>query len=74
MKTLKTPSEGYFLAKRQAQDSLEGRISVLNEKLEAARMNGNTALELGIVSEINIVEKIRTHLRNTLLWDRRNGK
>ena len=67
-------SEGYFLAKREVQSKLEGRISVLKEKLEKARKESNyTALTL-ILLEIDVVDSVRNQMRNTLLWNSSNGE
>ena len=70
---LTKPSDGFFLAKSQVQESLQGRIDILNDKLEACRKEENyTGLALVLI-EIEILEKTRTHFRNSLLWDTSRG-
>lgn len=66
-------SEGYFLAKREVQYKLEGRIGVLKEKLELLRKEGKNKDLTPVLMEIEITENIRSHMRNTLLWDTKNG-
>lgn len=65
-------SEAYFLAKRQVQDSLAGRIEVLNEK--SVKAGTDMAQIEKIAMEIEIVEKLRNHLRNSMLWDTTLGE
>lgn len=63
-------SDGYFLAKRQVQESLDGRISILKKSLDKLQEEGGqtTGITL-ILIEIEILEKTRNHFRNSLLWD-----
>lgn len=68
------PSEGFFIASRQVQDSLAGRLDVLNEKLDKLRVEGNSTGISLVLIEIDVVTKIRDTLRNTLLWDTRRGE
>lgn len=69
----KTPSDGYFRAKREVQNSLDGRIEILYEKLE--KLEKASSFEArDMISEIRIMEKVRSHLRNSLLWDTGNGR
>jgi hypothetical protein len=73
------PSEAYFLAKREVQDKLDGRLSVLREKLESlpkecTDFDYYDAITSKIKTEIAIVENIRSHFRNTMLWDTSKGE
>lgn len=73
MSKLEKPSEGYFLAKRQVQDSLNGRLEVLTERFNEFKSRRDYA-NLAIVSvEMEIVNNLRNHLRNSMLWDTEKG-
>lgn len=73
---LKKPSEGYFLAKREMQDSLAGRINILTEKMKALKNQQSPPQQeiTSLKNEIEVLEKTRSHLRNSLLWNKENGE
>lgn len=65
-------ADGYFICKRHVQDSFDGRLQVLDEKLETLRKEQNyTGIAL-VMIEKDIIEKMRSHFRNSLLWDTKN--
>lgn len=71
----KVPSDGYFRAKREVQDSLDGRIGILNRKLKELKTTNYLMIDVVLMEEeIRIMEKVRSHLRNSLLWDTGNGR
>lgn len=74
MKKLTKASEGYFKAKRDLQNSLAGRMDVLIEKLEKAKAENDYQTAAMLMLEHGVVEKLRNHLRNSMLWDTRLGK
>jgi hypothetical protein len=74
MKKVKmTAEDGFFLAKTQVKETLDGRINLLTRKKSELTAQGKfvDAAFLGV--EIEILFKIRTHLRNSLLWDTDNN-
>lgn len=71
---LKKPSEGYLLAKREVQDKLDGRLVVLNKKLDELRAESNSTVIALVLIEIDIVTKIRDTMRNHMLWDTTKGE
>lgn len=67
-----TGSDGYFKAKEEVVDLLAGRIQILEEKLKTLEFF-NAEYE-DILIEIHFTEKIRRQIKNSLLWDNKNGK
>ena len=67
-----TGKEGFFLAKAQMQESLDGRLEVLDRLLDEAQAEGDTAECALLVHEMKIIEKVRSHFRNSLLWNTEN--
>jgi hypothetical protein len=67
-----TGKEGYFLAKRQIQELFDGRLEVLDEKIEKLRKDENVMGIAILINEKLIVEKMRSFFRNGLLWNTEN--
>ena len=74
MSKLTKPSEGYFLAKRQVAEKLEGHIGVLLEKSSEAKLRGDELSVAFMEVEVRILEKVRNQIRNTMLWDTSKGE
>jgi hypothetical protein len=68
-----TAEDGFFLAKAQVKETLDGRINLLTRKKGELTSQGKfvDAAFLGV--EIEILFKISTHFRNSLLWDTDNN-
>lgn len=70
----KTPSDGFFIAKRQMQESLDNRIGILLAKKKKLTDESNyTGLTIVLI-QIDQLESIRDYVRNGMLWDTRRGK
>ena len=71
---LTKPSEGYFLAKRRVADAIIGRIEVLEKEREGLSVNDENIYRIReIGTEIDALERFRSHVRNSLLWDTSEG-
>lgn len=66
-------SEGYFLAKRQLQDTLARRIMDLEKKAHVAEVRGNFAESLDLQCLAIELTKVRDYVRNVMLWDTKKG-
>jgi hypothetical protein len=71
---LTNPSEGWWACQRQMQDSLSGRYSVLSEKREKLLLEGKQLEATFMAVEMEITDRLRRHLKNTLLWDTGRGE
>jgi hypothetical protein len=74
VQTLTKPSEGWWACQRQMQDSLMGRCQVLSEKIHKAVIEGKESTVPLLQSEYETTDKIRRHLKNSLLWDTSRGE
>lgn len=62
---LTKPSEGYFKAKREVLDSLDGRINILNDRMNI-EVDETKKQEYNI--KIKTLEETRRHLKNMMGW------
>lgn len=70
---VKTPSDGFFIAKRQMQEALDNRLGALMVKKRKLTEESNyTGLTIVLI-QIDQLESIRDYVRNGMLWDTRNG-
>lgn len=70
---LTKPSEGYFKAKREMQDSLDHRLGMIAYKINKCRQEDNyTGITLLLIEQEQL-EGIRNYVRNGMLWDTENG-
>jgi hypothetical protein len=74
VKKLETPSEGYFLAKRELNEALKMRIENLQLLAIQAHKEGNLQVKESFVKLVTEFEKFRGHIRNVMLWDTRRGE
>lgn len=66
--------EGYFLAKYQLTESLAYRIEKYEKQARLAEAEGNVNGHIAAKSRIDELEKIRSYVRNVMLWDTDNDK
>jgi hypothetical protein len=71
---LTKPSEGWWACQRQMQFSLMCRCQVLSELIHKAVIDGNESKVPLLQLEYEITDKIRRHLKNSLLWDTSRGE
>lgn len=69
---LTKPSEGFFLAKRQMVEAIDGRMNILHkERIDLKQDDFERRQEID--SEMQALEKVRSYIRNVLLWDTSKG-
>lgn len=61
-------ADGYFQAKREVVDHLDGRIEVLKTSLEMAKKDGNRNAYNALMVAVNELEITRNYVRNYMLW------
>ncbi len=67
--------DGYFLAKREMQDALDSKIGIAQEKLAAIECKEENVMKhVGLRAQIQVLEEIRSYVRNAMLWDTKNDK
>ncbi len=64
--------EGYFLAKRELGQSLAYRIEKYEQEAKRAEAEGNVHAHIAAKSRIDELEKVRSYVRNVMLWDKDN--
>lgn len=69
-----TGKDGYFLAKRQLQESLAYRITRLEEEAKRAGQSGDDRQEVITKGKIYEMEKVLSYVRNVMLWDTDNDR
>lgn len=68
------PSDGFFIAKRQMQESLDNRLGALIAKKNLLTKESNyTGLTIVLI-QIDQLEEIRNYVRNGMLWNTEDGK
>ena len=66
-------SDGYFLAKREIQDLLDRHAAVLKSRAHKIQRTGYAGLE-NVLIELNVIEELRNHIRNGMLYDTKHDK
>ncbi|NJO48098.1 MAG: hypothetical protein HC840_00115 [Leptolyngbyaceae cyanobacterium RM2_2_4] len=69
-----TGKDGYFLAKRQLGESLAYRIEKYEAEAKRAEADGDVHKHIAAKSRVDELEKIRSYVRNVMLWDTDNDK
>lgn len=67
-----TGKDGYFLAKRELQKSLDYRIAKQESEAKRAEAEENVHAHIAAKSRLDELEKIRSYVRNVMLWDKDN--
>lgn len=68
------PSEGYFIAKREMNESLKLCIEKFALLAVKAHKDGEIRDKLFYVELVTELERFRAHTRNSMLWDTRRGE
>lgn len=68
---LEKPSEGYFLAKREAGLAIMNRVMSIEEQLKDPKTDSKQAKVL--IAKIEALEEVRSFIRNVMLWDTGRG-
>lgn len=68
------PSEGYFMAKRQMQDLLDNKLCDLQSRRTTMLKENNYTGATIVLIELDLIEKLRNHVRNGMLWNTDDGK
>jgi hypothetical protein len=68
------PSEGYFYAKREAQDAIFRRQEKYEQQMKEAEANGDVHAHIAAKSKIEALEEFRGFIRNVMLWYVGNGE
>lgn len=65
-------SDGFFIAKRQMQETLDNKLcELLTKKRKLTEESNYTGLTIVLI-QIDQLESIRDYVRNGMLWDKRN--
>jgi hypothetical protein len=69
------PSEGYLKAKRQMVEAMDHRISELGKHIKVlAKADTRNNIYWEMHSRMEELESLRDYVRNTMLWNKKDGE